>query len=67
MEVFVGADPGFGQGGPQLSRPKVADIVEWNCASEVSYLWVLEAFELFNSQICILPYSRDSFSLIFDI
>ena len=47
-----GADPGFGQGGPQLLRPKVADVAELSCTNEASYLrWgsrarliVLEAF-----------------------
>ena len=34
-----GADPGFGQGGgPQLLRPKVADIAKWSRASEASFL-----------------------------
>ena len=32
------ADPGFGQGGPQLLRPKVADITKRSCASEASNL-----------------------------
>ena len=43
-----GVDPGFGQGGPQLPRLKVADIVKQSPVSEVSYLqpeWALEAFE----------------------
>ena len=48
-----GADPGFGQGGPQLPRQKVADVVERSCVSEGSYLRpgsrarlrALEAFE----------------------
>ena len=32
-----GADPGFGQGGgPQLLRPKVADVAKWSRASEAS-------------------------------
>ena len=34
----AGADPGFGQGGPQLLRPKVADVAKWSHASEVSFL-----------------------------
>ena len=34
-----GADLGFGQGGPQLPQPKVANIAKWSCASEASYLW----------------------------
>ena len=34
-----GADPGFGQGGgPQVLRPKVADIAKWSRASEASKL-----------------------------
>ena len=36
--LSTGADPGFGQGGPQLLRPKVGDIVKWSCASEASIL-----------------------------
>ena len=31
-------DPGFGQGGPQLLRPKVADIVKRSHMSEASIL-----------------------------
>ena len=34
----AGADPGFGKGGPQLPRSKVADVVEQSCMSEVIYL-----------------------------
>ena len=34
-----GADPGFGQGGPQLLRLKVVNVAKWRCASEVSNLW----------------------------
>ena len=45
-----GADPGFGRGGGQLLRLKVANVAEWHCAREVSYLqlgsrvlkWALE-------------------------
>ena len=33
-----GADPGFGQGGAQLLRPKVADIAKQSCVSEASNL-----------------------------
>ena len=33
-----GADPGFGRGGPQPLRPKVADVVKRSCASEASIL-----------------------------
>ena len=47
-----GVDPGFGQGGPQVLRPKVADVVKRSRASEVSnlqpgsraHLRALEAF-----------------------
>ena len=36
----TGADPGFGQGGgPQLLRPKIADVAKQSRASEVSNLW----------------------------
>ena len=46
------ADPGFGQGGPQLLRPKLADVVKRSHVSEVSnlrwgsraHLRALEAF-----------------------
>ena len=34
----TGADPGFGQGGPQLLRPKVADVAKRSRASEASFL-----------------------------
>ena len=36
--VVSGVDPGFGQGGPQVLRPKVADVAKWSHASEVSNL-----------------------------
>ena len=36
--LHAGADPGFGQGGPQLLTPKVADIAKWSRASEASIL-----------------------------
>ena len=35
IATIPGADPGFGQGGAQLPRLKVADIVEHTCVSEV--------------------------------
>ena len=49
---FPGADPGFGQGGAQLLRPKVADVAKRSCASEAgilrpgsrAHLRALEAF-----------------------
>ena len=31
-------DPGFGQGGPQLLRPKVANVAKWSRMSKVSIL-----------------------------
>ena len=34
----TGADPGFGQGGPQPLRPKVANVAKRSCASEASIL-----------------------------
>ena len=36
--LLPGADPVFGQGGPQLLRPKVAHVAERSRASEASYL-----------------------------
>ena len=52
VNTRAGADPGFGQGGAQLLRPKVADIAKRSCVSEASILRpgsrarlrVLEAF-----------------------
>ena len=35
----TGADPGFGQGGPQLLRPKVANVSKRSHASKASNLW----------------------------
>ena len=29
----------WSRGGPQLLRPKVADIAKWSCVSEASILW----------------------------
>ena len=65
----------WSRGGPQLLRPKVADVVKRSRASEVSNLQLgvqgplkgPGSFWVFNAQICILTHSRDSFSLIFDI
>ena len=59
----AGADPGFGQGGPQLLRPKVADIAE---QSKLSYLLLgsrahLRALEAF--RFLMLKYE---FSLILE-
>ena len=63
------------KGGPQVLRPKVADVVKRSRASKASNfvagvqgpLKGPGSFWVFNAQICILPHSRDSFSLIFDI
>ena len=32
----AGADPGFGQGGPQVLRPKVADVAKQSHMSKAS-------------------------------
>ena len=39
MSTISGADPGFGQGGSQHPRPKVANIAEWSHMCRASYLW----------------------------
>ena len=72
--VKSGADPGFGQGGPQLLRPKVADIAKWSHASKASILRRgsrarLRALEAFGFLMLKYAFSHilDSFSLIFDI
>ena len=72
---MTGEDPGFGQGGPQPPRPKVADLVKWSCMSEVSYLWLgsragLRALETFGFLMLKYAFSHileTLFSLIFDI
>ena len=38
FRLHTGADPVFGQGGPQLLRPKVADVAKWSRMSEASNL-----------------------------
>ena len=48
----AGAGPGFGQGGPRLLRPKVANVVKRSHMSKVSNLWLgsracLRALEAF--------------------
>ena len=63
------------KGGAQVLRPKVADVAKCSRASEASNfaagvqgpLKGPGSFWVFSAQICILPHSRDSFSLIFDI
>ena len=57
------------KGGPQLLRPKVADIAKWSRASEVSILRPGSrgplkgpgSFWVFDAQICILTHSRELF------
>ena len=56
----AGADPGCGQGGGQVLRPKVADIAKRSCVSEVSNLWLgsracLRALEAFG--VLMLKYA----------
>ena len=70
----TGADPGFGQGGAPGSeaescRHSEAESCEWSEQIAAGVQGPLEgpgSFWVFNAQICILPHSRDSFSLIFD-
>ena len=38
VSINSGADPGFGEGGPQLLRPKVAEIAKQSRAREASIL-----------------------------
>ena len=47
--IFSGVDPGFGQGGAQFLRPKVADVAKRSCVSNLrpgsrARLRALEAF-----------------------
>ena len=69
-----GADPGFGQGGAgseaescQCSKVESHEQSEQFVAGVQSPLKDPGSFWVFNAQICILPHSRDSFSLIFHI
>ena len=64
----------WSRGGPQVLRPKVADIAKRSCVSEASKLRpgsraclrALEAFGFLMLKYAFSPHSRDSFSLIFD-
>ena len=52
LKNIPGADPGFGQGVPQVLRPKVADVAKQSQVSEVSnlqlgYRTCLRALEAF--------------------
>ena len=56
----TGVDPGFGQGGTQVLRLKVANAAKWSHVSKVSNLHLGPGrFWVFNAQICILPHSRE--------
>ena len=71
----AGADPGFGQGGApgaeaescRRSEAELRERSEQFAAGVQGPLKGPGSFWVFNAQICILPHSRDSFSLIFDI
>ena len=64
-KVNAGADPGFGRGrGGGSDLVKRCDV--WCVAGVQDLLKGTGSFWVFNAQICILPHSRDSFSLIFD-
>ena len=72
---LAGADPGFGQGGAPGSEAKSCRCSKVE-SREQSKQFVARvqgplkgpgSFWVFNAQICILPHSRDTFSLIFDI
>ena len=70
-----GADPGFGQGGApgakgESCRGSEAESREQSKQFVAGVQGPLKgpgSFWVFNAQICILPHSTDSFSLIFDI
>ena len=73
--AISGADPGFGQGGApdaeaescRRSEVELCKRSEQFAAGVQGPLKGPGSFWVFNAQICILPHSRDSFSLIFDI
>ena len=75
QQVEPGADPGFGQGMAPASEAEScwcsgAELHEQSKLSVAGVQGSLKgigSFWVFNGQICILPHSRDSFSLIFDI
>ena len=77
-KTFVGksgADPGFGQGGaPGAEAESCWRSEAESCKRSEQFVAGVQgplkgpgSFWVFNAQICILPHSRDSFSLIFDI
>ena len=59
ITLITGAYPGFGDGGVQFVRLKVADVAKQSHMSEVSNLWpgsrARLSFWVFNAQISILP------------
>ena len=71
----AGANPGFGQGrapGAEAESCRRSEVEsrersEQFVAGVQGPLKGPGSFCVFNAQICILPHSRDSFSLIFDI
>ena len=72
--ISPGADPGFGKGGGpgseaescRRSEAESHERSEQIAARVQGPLKGPGSFRVFNAQICILPHSRDSFSLIFD-
>ena len=70
-----GADPGFGKGGDPASEAEScrrigAELCEQSKLSAAGVQGLLKdpgRFWVFNAQICILPHSRDYFSLISNI
>ena len=74
-QVKAGADPGFGQGGaPGPETESCRRSKAESCKQSEQFVARVQgplkgpgSFWLFNVQIWILPHSRDSFSLIFDI
>ena len=72
MDTCTGADPGFGQGGPQLWRPKVANVAEWRHASYLQLgsracLRALEAFEVLMVKYASCHILETLFPLISDM
>ena len=62
-DLLVAGDAGF-RYSPLLCRLEVANIVMWSCMSEVRHsVQGPGNIMIFNAQIFILPYSRDSQAL----
>ena len=67
-----GADPGFGQGGPQLPGLKVANVAGQSHTSEVSYLWqrsraCLSTVRLIDHKVLSLIYPASNSSFFYVI